>query len=134
MDEKRATLEDNAKQAYALIYDQFSPALQTKLKGQESYNDVETNQDVVGLMELIRGICCKYDTSCEPVMLLVQAKRRVYTCYQGQKQTNDEYAEELEAYADVVEAYGGQFGNKPGYLDTILRENVRARDPNNPSV
>eukprot|EP00569_Conticribra_weissflogii_P008200 CAMPEP_0171363762 /NCGR_PEP_ID=MMETSP0879-20121228/3564_1 /TAXON_ID=67004 /ORGANISM="Thalassiosira weissflogii, Strain CCMP1336" /LENGTH=562 /DNA_ID=CAMNT_0011870969 /DNA_START=26 /DNA_END=1714 /DNA_ORIENTATION=- len=133
-DEKRATLEDNAKRAYALIYDQCSPALQTKLKGQEGYDDVEVNQDVVGLMELIRGICCKYDASCEPVMSLVQAKRRVYTCYQGQKQPNDEYAEELAAYADVVEAYGGQFGNEPGYLDSILRANVRARDPNNPTA
>ncbi len=133
-DEKRATLEDNVKRAYALVYDQCSPALQTKLKGQDDYNNVEANQDVVGLMELIRGICCKYDASSEPVMSLVQAKRRVYTCYQGQKQTNDEYAEELEAYADVVEAYGGQFGNEPGYLDAVLVNSVRARDPRNPTA
>ncbi len=64
-DKKWAMLKDNAKRAYALIYDQYSLALQTKLKGQESYNDVEVNQDVVGLMELIRGICCKYDASSE---------------------------------------------------------------------
>ncbi len=76
-DEKRATLEDNVKRAYALIYDQCSPALQTKLKGQEGYDDAEANQDVVALMELIQGICCKYDASSEPVMSLVQAKQRV---------------------------------------------------------
>ncbi len=109
------------------------PSLQTKLKGQNDYNNVEANQDVVRLVELIRGICCNYDASSEPVMSLVQAKRQVYTCYQGQKQTNDKYAKELEAYADVVEAYGGQFGNEIGYLDYMLTNNVRPRDPCNPT-
>ncbi len=133
-DEKRATLEENGRRAYALIYDQCSPALQTKLKGQDGFNTVQATQDIVGLMELIRGICCKYDASSEPVMSLVQAKRRVYTCYQGAKQPNDEYAEELEAYIDVVEAYGGEFGNEPGYLVDMLRNVVRARDPDNPTA
>ncbi len=133
-DDKRANLEDNARRAYALIFDQCSPALQTKLKGQEDFNNMQGNQDVVGLMELIRGICCKYDASSEPVMLLVQAKRRVYTCYQGAKQPNDKYAEELEAYVDVVEAYGGEFGNKPGYINDILQNVIRARDPDNPTA
>ncbi len=119
-DDKQATLEDNARRMYALTFNQCLSALQIKLNGQEEFNNVQGNQDVVGLMELIRGICCKYDASLEPVMSLVQAKHRVYTCYQGAKQPNDEYAEELEAYVDVVEAYGGEFGNEPGYLNDIL--------------
>ncbi len=33
----------------------------------------------------------------------------------------------------MVEAYGGQFGNKQGYLDHILRNVINATDPQNPT-
>ncbi len=133
-DEKRATLEDNWRWAYVLVYNPCSPVLQTNLKRQDCFSNVEMNQDVVGFMELVRGICSKYNVSSEPVMLLVQEKDRVYTCYQGHKQPNNEYAEELEAYADIFEEYDGEFGNKPRYLYDILRANIWARDPCNPTT
>lgn len=61
-------------------------------------------------------------------------EQRVYTCYQGQKQINDKYAEKLEAYADVIEASRGQFGDEPGYLSNILCNEVRAANPRNPTT
>ncbi len=54
--------------------------------------------------------------------------------HQGHKQINDEYAEEIDAYVDMVEAYKGQFGNKHGYLHVILQTAVQAQDPQTPQA
>ncbi len=48
-DDKQAMLWDNARRAYALIYNQCSFALKTNLRGQDGFSDIERNQNVIGM-------------------------------------------------------------------------------------
>ncbi len=43
-DTKQTTLQENTQKAYALIHDQCTLVLQTELKGQDNFANVEGNQ------------------------------------------------------------------------------------------
>ncbi len=48
----------NKSNAWALIYNQCSPELKSKLEETEGYDDAKCTNDVVKLLVMIRGYCC----------------------------------------------------------------------------
>ncbi len=113
-------LEENKKHAYALVIGQCSPDLDGKLKGSAAFAQAEVNQDVVQLLLVIRGYCCRFDDHQQSTWALEQAKHRVATYYQAHDATNTEYVEHFKALVGVVETYGGAYGRKPGLVATEL--------------
>ena len=53
------SLQKAIQKGYANAFKIFTPRLVTKLEGANGYAQVRVNQDVVGLILLIRGICCE---------------------------------------------------------------------------
>ncbi len=51
----------NKKHLYALLLGQCSPELESKIKGADSHVQADCNQDVVQLLLIIRGYCCRFD-------------------------------------------------------------------------
>ena len=86
-----------------------TPAMKTRLKGSRGFETIEDAQDVVALLNLMQGICCRSDDQIHPGWAVVQAKKRIYLYVQNYKTTNDKYGEDFEAYVKVVETYGGTF-------------------------
>jgi hypothetical protein len=72
-------LEENKKHAFALIIRQCSPDLDSKLQGSAAFVQAEADQDVVKLLLVIRGYCCRFDDHQQSTYALEQAKHRVST-------------------------------------------------------
>ena len=105
-------LEKNKKRPYALVTGQCSPNLDSKLQGSVAFVQAEADQDVVQLLLVIQGYCCRFDNHQQSTYALEQAKHRVSTYYQTHNVTNTdtEYVEHFKALASVVETYGGAYG------------------------
>ena len=111
---RKALLEENMKRAYALALGQCSTDLESKIRGAVAYTRADADQDVVQLLKIIRGYCCKFEENQQSIVALENAKHRVSTYFQGYETTITEYVEFFRALVGVVETYGGAYGNKPG--------------------
>ena len=109
-------LEENKKRAYALVIGQCSPDLDSKLQGSTAFVRAEADQDVVQLLLVIRGYCCRFDDHQQSTYALEQAKHRVSTYYQAHDVTNTEYVEHFKALVGVIKTYGGEYGQEPGLV------------------
>ena len=107
---RKALLEENKnkKRAYALILGQCSMDLESKIKGADAYTQADADQDVVQLLKIIRGYCCKFEENQQSITALESAKHRVSTYFQGYETTTTEYVEFFKALVGVVETYGGR--------------------------
>ena len=119
---RKALLEENTKRAYALVLGQCSTELDSKIKGSDAYPQADQDQDVVQLLIIIRGHCCRFDENQQSTYALENAKHRVSTYYQGYDVTTTEYVEHFKALVGVVETYGGAYGNEPGLIRARLIE------------
>jgi hypothetical protein len=61
MEKRENLLEENMKRAYSLVIGQSSPELISKVKTSDKYGPADANQDVVKLLLIIRGYCCRFD-------------------------------------------------------------------------
>jgi hypothetical protein len=113
-------LEENKKRAYALVIGQCSSNLDSKLQGPAMFVQAKADQDIVQLLLVIRGYCCRFDDHQQSTWALEQAKHPVSRYYQAHDVTNTEYVEHFKALISVVETYGGAYGCKPGLVATQL--------------
>jgi len=133
---RKALLEENKKRAYALVLGQCSTDLESKIKGTDAYTRADADQDVVQLLKIIRGYCCKFEENQQSIVALESAKHRVSTYFQGYETTTTEYVEFFKALVGVVETYGGAYGNEPGLVRAqllkqgVAEEDLDAPDPN----
>ena len=67
-------LEENKKHMYALVIGQCSPDLDSKLQGSAVFVQAEADQDVVQLLMVIQGYCCRFDDHQQSTCALEQAK------------------------------------------------------------
>jgi hypothetical protein len=133
---RKALLEENKKRAYAIVLGQCSTDLESKIKGADAYTRADADQDVVQLLKIIRGYCCKFEENQQSIVALESAKHRVSTYFQGYETTTTEYVEFFKALVGVVETYGGAYGNDPGLVRAqlleqgVAEEDLDAPDPN----
>jgi hypothetical protein len=99
-------LKKNKKYAYVHVIGQCSPDLDSKLQGSAVFVQADADQDVVQLLLVIRGYCCRFDDHQQSTFALEQAKHQVSTYYQAHDVTNTEYVEHFKALVGVVETYG----------------------------
>ncbi len=90
-------LAKNKKRSYALVLGQCSPELESKIKGTYSYVQADSDQDVVQILLIIRGYCCRFEKNQRSIYASESAKHRVSTYYQGYKVTITEYVEHFKA-------------------------------------
>jgi hypothetical protein len=82
---RMALLTKNKKHLYALILNQCSPELKSKIKGADLYVQADCNQDMVQPLLIIRGYCCSFDDNQQSIYMFKSAKQRILTYYQGYK-------------------------------------------------
>jgi hypothetical protein len=130
-----ARLAKNKKHLYTLVLGQCSPDLESKIKDADSYVQADCNQDVVQLLLIIRGYCCRFNDNQQSIYALESTEHRVSTYYQGYKVTIMEYVEHFKALVGVVETYGGAYGNKPGIIKAqLLEQGVLVADVDMPNA
>ena len=122
-------LKENKKRTYLLVIGQCPPDLDSKLQGSAAFLQAEADQDVVQLLLVIQGYCCRFDNHQQSMWALEQAKHRVSIYYQGHNVTNTEYVEHFKALVGVVETYGGAYGPKPRLVTTeLVAQGMKSQD------
>ena len=67
-------LKENKKRTYLLVIGQCPPDLDSKLQGSAAFLQAEADQDVVQLLLVIQGYCCRFDNHQQSMWALEQAK------------------------------------------------------------
>lgn len=132
--EKRQNLlEENVKRAYALVLGECLPEMVNKLKASNKYAMADADQDVVKLLLIVRGYCCRFDDHQQSTWALQGAKKQLELYYQGYDTDTTEYAENFMALVGVVETYGGAYGREPQLVRTqLIKQGVSTADLDKP--
>jgi hypothetical protein len=110
--------------AYIIIYHQCSPNLKNDLKASDLFPSIRQNQDVIGLLCLIQGLCCSYDTKIQSVMATIVLHKCLFTYYKKDGVDDHTYHPEFLACIETINTYGGlgAEGVVPTFLDVMLKD------------
>jgi hypothetical protein len=98
---------DSMPKAYILLYNQCSTNLKNDLEASTAFPHVETLKNAIGLLKLIQGLCCSYDSKTQSVMATVASQKKLFTFFQCDGMDNSSYHREFVAHVETIETYGG---------------------------
>jgi hypothetical protein len=128
-------IEENKKQAYALVFEQCLPELISKIMSLDSFLSVNLNQDVVQFLLIVRGYGCQFDNHQQGTWALENAKHRVSVFYKGYNMSPMEYVKNFKMLVGIIENYGRAYGCKPGLLRVqLIKQGVSASDLDAPDL
>ena len=93
--------------AYIHLYNQCSTNLKNDLEASTAFPHVEASKDAIGLLKLIQGLCCSYDSKTQSVMATVASQKKIFTFFQCDGMENSSYHREFVAHVQTIETYGG---------------------------
>jgi hypothetical protein len=95
------------RKAYIHLYNQYSTNLKNDLEAATAFAQVESAKDPIGLLKLIQGLCCSYDSKTQSVMATVASHKKLFTFFQRDGVDNSSYHREFIALVETIETYGG---------------------------
>jgi hypothetical protein len=124
MSDRLEKYEENMAKAYIIIYHQCSTHLKNEL-------EASADQDVIGLLRMIQGFCCSYDTRIQSVMATVASHKKLFMFYQKDGMDNHAYHREFLAHVETIETYGGDgsVGVTPNFVAAKIKEMAAATPP-----
>jgi hypothetical protein len=75
---------DNESNAWALIYNQYSPELKNKLEGVEGYEKAMETNNIIQLLKMIRNYCCQLNALNDEYVLIVGTFKNLFFFGKGQ--------------------------------------------------
>ena len=99
-------LKSNMSTIFYVVWGQCSDDMKTKLKSTPEYAEA-TKEDCTWLLKKIKGISLKFDDKRNAFLSSLDARSSFLSCRQKQGQTNVAFRDELKAWADTIEFYGG---------------------------
>ena len=91
------TYNESLPKAYIYIYNQCSTNLKNDLESSSAFPAIEAGKDPIGLLKLIQGLCCSYDSKTQSVMATVASQKKLFTFYQKEGMDNSTYHREFIA-------------------------------------
>jgi hypothetical protein len=124
--------------AYIHIYNQCSTNLKNDLGTSSVYLAVDAAKDPIGLLKLIQGLCCSYDSKTQSVMATIASHKLLFTYYRKDGVDNTTYHREIMVHVETIEFYGGvgAVGNVPAFITQMLKTmhtEGLCSDPDNPT-
>eukprot|EP00956_Cyclotella_meneghiniana_P026461 scaffold57247_cov37-Cyclotella_meneghiniana.AAC.7 len=111
---------------FQLILQHSDPSLKEKLKTASTYEAIKRDNDIVKLLELIRGFAHDHDEVKQGTMAYVEHDLRLYLTYQKSNVPLDEFVKQFRARKDVINTFGGRAGYHPAlyrkYCDELATE------------
>ena len=126
---------DSMPKAYIHLYNQCSTYLKNDLEASTAFPQVETSKDAIGLLKLIQGLCCSYDSKTQSVMAMVASQKKLLTFFQRDGMDNSSYHREFVAHVETIKTYGGMgaIGITPTFIAQILHNMHAAKLCNGPA-
>ena len=116
---KRAhALETGMQQAYAIIWDQCSVTMTSKLEELANYDQINLDKNPVTLLNEIRNIVCGRETHKQPLYSMVQLLKAFTLLKQDYNESNEKYKERFDGVFDSVIQQGGSVTTHPGLIAT----------------
>lgn len=115
---------DSMPKAYIHLYNQCSTNLKNDLEASNDFPPVEAAKDPIGLLKLIQGLCCSYDSKTQSVMATVTSQKKLFTFFQRDGMDNATFHREFMAHVETIETYGGvgAIGISPTFVAKTLQE------------
>jgi hypothetical protein len=82
---------DSMPKAYIQLYNQCSTNLKNDLEASTAFPHVEASKDAIGLLKLIQGLCCSYDSKTQSVMATVASQKKLFTFFQRDGMDSSSY-------------------------------------------
>jgi hypothetical protein len=126
---------DSMPKAYIHLYNQCSTNLKNDLAASTAFPQVEASKDAIGLLKLIQGLCCSYDSKSQSVMAMVASQKKLFTFFQRDGINNSSYHREFVAHVETIETYGGMgtIGITPTFVAQKLHNMHAAKLCNDPA-
>ena len=118
--EREADYEKGSPKVMAYIDCITTPKLETRLQGEEGYQDAKDNQDVVAYLKIIEAVMCGHKSKKHPVLAMHEAKRTFYVGFQRADEPLDKYSDVFNAQAKVLDSIGGEIGSDPSLIERAL--------------
>jgi hypothetical protein len=115
---------DSMPKAYIHLYNQCSTNLKNDLEASDAFAQVESSKDPIGLLKLIQGLCCSYDSKTQSVMATVASQKKLFTFFQRDGMDNSSYHREFIALVETIETYGGT--DAIGITPTFVAQKLQA--------
>lgn len=125
---RRQNLREGLMRTFALLWEQCSPSVQGKLKGEEGWAQVDANKDPVVLVQRMKRVCCGFEAHRQPVHALVQSMK-VLTTFIQHGESNESYKERFESIWEIVEQFGGNLTDHPQLIERRAIELAAMDDP-----
>lgn len=108
--------------AWGLIYGQCTTALKSKLKGLTDFTTAQQTNNIIDLLKLIQGLCCKFDIQSQKYVALAATFRQTYVYFQDNNTSDSDFFHHYKSLLCTLQAFGGDdaIGVIPNFVDDEL--------------
>ena len=114
-------MEDNLQTLYSIIWNQCSKQVKMQIKSAKDYKTKCKKCDPLWLLKTVKGICYSFQDQKNKFIAIDRAKTAIYTYVQGPETSLADFQKEFLNMIDVLQHYGGSFGDDPGLFQEALR-------------
>ena len=115
-------MEDNLQTLYSIIWNQCSKQVKMQIKSAKDYKTKCKKCDPLWLLKTVKGICYSFQDQKNKFIAIDRAKTgAIYTYVQGPETSLADFQKEFLNMIDVLQHYGGSFGDDPGLFREALR-------------
>ena len=106
-------MKKGKQKLYAIIIDQLSLEMRSKLEGTTGHEQVKEDQDGTTLLAMIKNIMCGVEESLQNKTAIIMTEKILHTFWQNLNVENDNYKSQFGAYVAVLGAYAGNITVSP---------------------
>lgn len=107
--ERKEELEDEKRRVYVKVFNLMSDEVKFKVQGDPDYVAVSRNEDLIGLIDIARKVCCGFhlQDGQEVSYIMVQQIMKVINSFQKEKQHLDEFIRQTTSNLHAHDSCGG---------------------------
>ena len=117
--DKKEILEENLKRAFTIIHGQCTESILAKLGGDNKYEAIKRYQDVIEMLNLIKGVMFKFDRNKKLTHEMWDIYVSVFRCRKHIFETNEELFEHFKNSMRFITQYDGLNRQGTGLLNHL---------------
>ena len=122
MGKRSFNLEEALNKGFAIVYDQCSEGVKSKLEASANWGQIEADQSLHDLINAIEKICVGHDDTNQDMYNAVQACKNIFLFRQEDGPSTEDYLRDYKSYWDTCEAYKAEPAHHPQIVKMRLNE------------